>query len=931
MESTADAQSARQHLSPGQGAVQAVVAGLAVLLAAVSMPHLSSSVGKVAVEEGKRSRLTGPTGGNAVQSPVNTPDLGYDNSESEDDHPTVQPQASTSHTNGSTALRRSQRHARASSSDLAAPTSPTASPSKPGRLNRSKTISNKSQSDPSYIPGAPLLRATDSYVMSPRTPLSAASYNRSRQRNSSNPTGRKSTDLAKLHKVGHSYSMTCLPSPTANTSAQVQATATDIDDINIARDAKVTFSSPTPKDRYIDRPLVRTPPIGTLPYHSPDASTRLSLNNARNARSSPSLNHPYAASTSALQSGHQYSHSIPPKVLSTMLRSYACRSQLDLLTGLQDIATRLVAVPKMARLSALRAELTMLNHGLPRGCCLNMACSGLGGGGVAHTANASLRIDSETIFTAQSDKHRSHPHHRIVRISPSESVVLNSADRAPFLIHVEILEDDLDFDPSRRQNAEDVRSVLSERDGKPRNRSEAIAQGQSDLVRSRSPGIPPAPEYGRLGTSPSLTPTTPITDPPTRELNGHFRIPNGVSEIGDSSAVFFTATDSNQPQASAAKEEVDLVEQLYGDLSIHDANAIALPDYHQQIHNRDEDEAAWRRAEARKSFNLASGQTLTAALGQSKSTNSASSNSSSKALTVDEYAERMRMAAIMLAQLTASQQLPSSSTEVVTGVVGAGLALPLNITYGVGSLVGSVMGVGMDAMRSSFGGGRRDTASSIAEAISKSSSEQASSGVSTDLDLTTAASGTYAMTDPTVSSGSTLTAVPASLGDRQNAVASSSNMSPSSSSLLPHQRPRVLSPQEAAAIRERIMNEMMGLEEERMARVRVASSRYRFNSGRDQRKEAHYGAMQESSKEEKSIVMRAVNKEDPSGAVFQESWADKKSRIRAASPYGHLASWDVLSVIVKTGADLRQEQLAVQIIKEFGRVWTETKCPHWIR
>lgn len=67
------------------------------------------------------------------------------------------------------------------------------------------------------------------------------------------------------------------------------------------------------------------------------------------------------------------------------------------------------------------------------------------------------------------------------------------------------------------------------------------------------------------------------------------------------------------------------------------------------------------------------------------------------------------------------------------------------------------------------------------------------------------------------------------------------------------------------------------------------------------------------------------------GAVFRESFASKTSRIRAASPYGHLASWSVISVIVKTGADLRQEQLAIQLVKEFGRIWDEEKCPSWVR
>lgn len=67
------------------------------------------------------------------------------------------------------------------------------------------------------------------------------------------------------------------------------------------------------------------------------------------------------------------------------------------------------------------------------------------------------------------------------------------------------------------------------------------------------------------------------------------------------------------------------------------------------------------------------------------------------------------------------------------------------------------------------------------------------------------------------------------------------------------------------------------------------------------------------------------------GAVFAESFASKKARIRAASPYGHLASWNVISVIVKTGADLRQEQLAIQLIKVFGQIWKEEACPSWVR
>jgi phosphatidylinositol kinase/protein kinase (PI-3 family) len=65
--------------------------------------------------------------------------------------------------------------------------------------------------------------------------------------------------------------------------------------------------------------------------------------------------------------------------------------------------------------------------------------------------------------------------------------------------------------------------------------------------------------------------------------------------------------------------------------------------------------------------------------------------------------------------------------------------------------------------------------------------------------------------------------------------------------------------------------------------------------------------------------------------IFKESWNAKKSRIQAASPWGHLARWNVLSVIVKTGDDLRQEQLATQLIQRFGQIWKEEHCDCWVR
>jgi hypothetical protein len=85
-----------------------------------------------------------------------------------------------------------------------------------------------------------------------------------------------------------------------------------------------------------------------------------------------------------------------------LLRSNYFRSEMQFLLALVDIATRLVIVPKPARLSALHAELTLLNHNLPAEICMPLWCP----------------ATTERPY-----------HHRIVRISPTDAVVLNSAER----------------------------------------------------------------------------------------------------------------------------------------------------------------------------------------------------------------------------------------------------------------------------------------------------------------------------------------------------------------------------------------------------------------------------------------------------------------------------------------------------------------------
>ncbi|KAL6448919.1 hypothetical protein ACFW04_000577 [Cataglyphis niger] len=71
--------------------------------------------------------------------------------------------------------------------------------------------------------------------------------------------------------------------------------------------------------------------------------------------------------------------------------------------------------------------------------------------------------------------------------------------------------------------------------------------------------------------------------------------------------------------------------------------------------------------------------------------------------------------------------------------------------------------------------------------------------------------------------------------------------------------------------------------------------------------------------------------EDPSAAVLKEPWEQKQRRIRTSSPYGHLASWRLLAVIVKCGDDLRQELLASQLLSMLQKIWQEERVPLWVR
>ena len=124
-----------------------------------------------------------------------------------------------------------------------------------------------------------------------------------------------------------------------------------------------------------------------------------------------------------------------------MLRANYYRCETQFLTALEDISNRLVIVPKPARLSALRAELALIAQDLPAEVDIPVICPSSLEDGIAGRSK----------------------HHRVVRINPAEATSLNSAERVPYLLMVEVLKEDFDFDPDSDANMHLLQKLMAEK------------------------------------------------------------------------------------------------------------------------------------------------------------------------------------------------------------------------------------------------------------------------------------------------------------------------------------------------------------------------------------------------------------------------------------------------------------------------------------
>ncbi|KAK5627691.1 hypothetical protein RRF57_003406 [Xylaria bambusicola] len=197
---------------------------------------------------------------------------------------------------------------------------------------------------------------------------------------------------------------------------------------------------------------------------------------------------------------------------SSLLRQNYFRTQTMFLSALEDISNRLVIVPKQARLSALRAELALIARDLPAELDIPVLCP-------------------PTLVDGSPAKSR---HHRIVRVNPAEATVLNSAEKVPFLLMIEILKDDFTFDPNSIDNQRLLSTLLSEQSNRKRLFDLSDAQRRPTSERSTSLENEKVdsvfePTSGDLGSSPMLKAfDDDANDKKNAKLSSRRSMPNGL-------------------------------------------------------------------------------------------------------------------------------------------------------------------------------------------------------------------------------------------------------------------------------------------------------------------------------------------------------------------------------------------------------------------
>ncbi|KAH8673953.1 phosphatidylinositol 4-kinase PIK1 [Xylariales sp. PMI_506] len=288
-----------------------------------------------------------------------------------------------------------------------------------------------------------------------------------------------------------------------------------------------------PKPDYVDSKLLEARlSSSSLPLPEIRSSPRASTRPATPA----SAHFPRPAESLSRRHSHHVKTLLSQAEMTTtqkarLLRQNYFRCQTAFLTALEGISNRLVIVPKPARLSALRAELALIARDLPAEVDIPIICP-------------------PTLVDGSPAKSR---HHRIVRVNPAEATVLNSAEKVPYLLMVEILRDDFTFDSTSPDNQRLLATLLAEQG----NRKRIFDLSDASRVEANERILEPAaaedkvdsvfePTSGDLGSSPMLKPYDEEIESkkdgklPIRPL----RLPSGTTTIS-------TLSDLTTPRTSA--------------------------------------------------------------------------------------------------------------------------------------------------------------------------------------------------------------------------------------------------------------------------------------------------------------------------------------------------------------------------------------------
>ncbi|CAI4035858.1 hypothetical protein SMKI_14G0670 [Saccharomyces mikatae IFO 1815] len=175
---------------------------------------------------------------------------------------------------------------------------------------------------------------------------------------------------------------------------------------------------------------------------------RLSSASFASLEGTPKLNRTNSQplSRQAIKNSKKASSSLSKKIdlsqLSTtskikMLKANYFRCETQFAIALETVSQRLARVPTEARLSALRAELFLLNRDLP------------------------AEVDIPTLLPAN----KKGKLHKLVTITANEAQVLNSAEKVPYLLLIEYLRDEFDFDPTSESNEKLLKKINSNEGG----------------------------------------------------------------------------------------------------------------------------------------------------------------------------------------------------------------------------------------------------------------------------------------------------------------------------------------------------------------------------------------------------------------------------------------------------------------------------------